>query len=79
MIGKIIYDEGEIVLEDDGSVTCKDPTIKRVVEADLAIYDDTYTPALGIYGASFLSNLAKEIGGKAEFPKRKQGDKNTIY
>lgn len=79
MIGKITYDDGEIVLEDDGSVSCKDATMKRVVESDLAVYADSYSPSMGTYGASFLNKLANELKGKVEIAKRKQGDKDTIY
>ena len=80
MIGKIIYDEGEIVIEDDGTVICEDPTIKRMVEVDLAVYNDTYSPAMGVYGVSLINALAEEMGGKADIPqKEQQGDKNTIY
>jgi hypothetical protein len=80
MIGKVVFEEGELILDDDGIVVCDDDTIRQIYEHKLEMYRrDVYSPATGPFGVYFLHQTAKELKGTVEIPKRKQSDENTIY
>lgn len=84
MIGKVSVERNgqlmDISLGDDGSVLCADPSIKRLVEIKLGMYNETYSPAEGAYGVSFLYDLAKTMRGRVSIePKHYPEEDNLIY
>jgi hypothetical protein len=66
-------------LNDDGTIECDDEPNKIRAEAMFAIYNYDYGPSKGPYGAQFLYDLNKILGGKLQLEKKKTQPPGTIY
>jgi len=79
MIGRVISPKISFTLEDDGSVTSRDPDIQELFTRRFQNYLMTYGPADGPMGVRFLNDTARSLGGKAQIQKRPPAPKGIVY
>lgn len=80
MIGKVTTSEGlVVVLNDDHTISCDNPRLKKWAETGLLLYDFHSGPASGPWGVFYLNNLAQLLKGKAEITPQPEDPPGTIY
>ncbi len=77
MIGKItstIPEWGDVMLtlNEEGMLECNSPLLLKLAEMRLNIYRQSYSPASGPFGVSFLNQLAKDLSGEVEMEHKKE-------
>lgn len=80
MIGRVIYDGGEVTLEDDGTVTATgvDADLRETLEIEARHYCEDYSPADGAFGRDLLDRWAEWFGGEVEVQPRDE-DEGAVY
>jgi len=67
MIGRIILDGGDIVLEDDMTISCQIPEAQRLYQMKFDNYMEyAYSPSRGAPGYEFMHLLSRQLGGRLE-------------
>ncbi len=81
MIGKVEFARDSqlhtLILEDDGTVFCAHPFMKRELEYRLGQAGNS--PSLGRPGVKVLTEFARDVGGKLVLEEKEPGKPGTIY